>query len=428
MSRNPNLGNITPLLRATNRGITVDSSFSLEDDEALLSIEESEQETENSALHENEKESHPKLAYFLVIILGVGTLLPWNMFLIAYSYYSIRFEGSPFEMNFENFFILSFQVFNVAFLFYLVRNQHRFSYHSKIEKPFWLQLFIFFIFTCMIPYKTSAFFFFFFTLFCCALAGIATAFIQGSVFAFVGLLSAKYIPSACIGQGLGAILISFCSISSMIAGKSASESAFFYFSTCVLVQLICIWSYRKLISLDSIRLQIQQQSLYPDNGFPSADSDSETLYREITLSQDHLSTVNVLPQESASSAGSTFRRIWYLPLSLGSTYVATFLIFPGVASLVKPVVSSPHSGDYVNRIYSDLWIPFFVFFLWSVGDFCGKTLSMFYHFPKSEKALVFFLFGRWIFVPLFLLCNRKDYLHVSLSPFSSTFFSLFDAN
>ena len=48
------------------------------------------------------------LAYFILYLLGVGSLLPWNVMITPTQYFQLRFDGSPFVSSFESVLSVSF--------------------------------------------------------------------------------------------------------------------------------------------------------------------------------------------------------------------------------------------------------------------------------------------------------------------------------
>eukprot|EP01135_Chromosphaera_perkinsii_P001614 Nk52_evm84s207 gene=Nk52_evmTU84s207 len=450
--RRDSLGPKTPLLRSTVSGLSLPSPSSTasarllveqlrpqrapsgipEDEDGVIgSAERATLEEEHSIKREPVGKEFVFLA-FRVFVLGLGTLLPWNMFLNAYPYFFARFQNSSFRHGFENFFIVSFQFFNLTCLLSLLRFQNRLSYGFKVELPFWVQLAVFCIFVAFIFIPSSAVTFFVIHVLLCGVAGLTTGLVQGGVFALVGLMPAHYILWACIGQGFGAILMAVSNIATLYAGETVEESAFFYFSSAVLIGGVCIWAYKSLIATKFLQSCLRDKMLLGKVKEVSLDTVTEACPLIGGPSSDNVSVcsgeslANTTPQIQSKFAYESdlepyslpptsmpflkiFKKVWHLAVGLCSTFSATFALYPGVQSLIKPVCEEPTSSRY----YLDFWVSFYVFLYFSIGDFVGRTLSLFVHFPKSSKVLSVLLVLRWVFIPLFLMCNFKASCHQS---------------
>ena len=46
------------------------------------------------------------LVYFIILLQGIGTLLPWNFFITAHEYFTTKLLDTRYEHEFENFFAL----------------------------------------------------------------------------------------------------------------------------------------------------------------------------------------------------------------------------------------------------------------------------------------------------------------------------------
>ena len=80
----------------------------------------------------------------LFLWLGIGTLLPWNAFITASSYFQHRFQGGPFEDTFESAFGLAYNASNLVALLLLLAVQQFLSESVLITGPYLLTAAIFF--------------------------------------------------------------------------------------------------------------------------------------------------------------------------------------------------------------------------------------------------------------------------------------------
>ena len=100
----------------------------------------------------DEKEMVDKggVCYAIFFMLGVGSLLPWNVFINAYAYFHLRFTGTPFAFNFENFFGICFNVSNVISLTLVTKYVSMFSMRSRVVYSLILQGVLFSLTTALV--------------------------------------------------------------------------------------------------------------------------------------------------------------------------------------------------------------------------------------------------------------------------------------
>ena len=73
-----------------------------------------------------------RTAWFIMVLLGVGSLMPWNAFITPLDYYRLRLRGSPFESSFESILTTSFTVLGMVTIIALQRVQHYVSLRARI--------------------------------------------------------------------------------------------------------------------------------------------------------------------------------------------------------------------------------------------------------------------------------------------------------
>jgi len=81
---------------------------------------------------------------------GVGNLFPWNAFITASNYYAERFAGTSFEDSFENYFSISFNIFQTLGLALSLRYGSEIRLQNKIIWPFFCYSLIFVLNTVLV--------------------------------------------------------------------------------------------------------------------------------------------------------------------------------------------------------------------------------------------------------------------------------------
>ncbi|KAH7049624.1 hypothetical protein BKA57DRAFT_320556 [Linnemannia elongata] len=54
-----------------------------------------------------------RISYWIMVIQGASMLLPWNVFITAQGFFKLKFTGSPYEDNFQNYFSIGFMGTNL---------------------------------------------------------------------------------------------------------------------------------------------------------------------------------------------------------------------------------------------------------------------------------------------------------------------------
>jgi equilibrative nucleoside transporter 1/2/3 len=83
------------------------------------------------------------------------------------------------------------------------------------------------------------------------------------------------------------------------------------------------------------------------------------------------------------------------------TFFITLSLYPSITVLIE---SSKKCHSDATRFNNDLFIPF-LFFLFNLGDFCGRMSAERYQFGITATNMWIPAVCRFIFFPLFLLCN-----------------------
>eukprot|EP00128_Syssomonas_multiformis_P000083 Colp12_sorted_trinity150504_noHs@27466 len=309
------------------------------------------------------------LAYWIFFIQGIGMLFPWNMFINGESYFRDRFEGSKFETNFENYFTSVFQASNIIVLFLVMKIQHKLNVRSRIMYPLLVQLAVFIVTTVLVKLpdldQTS---FFGITMVCVAVAGSATAFLQGGLFGLSGVLPPKYVQGLMGGQGLGGVFVALSSVITISTTDDQYKAAFVYFLVSVLVLALCLVSYLVLLKLPIVQYYSH-------------------IHRPKTSGKD-------VPVKVV------WGKVWREALLVFYIFVVTLAVFPSISSSVKSSTKSD------NIFFGKLFVPIYCFITYNVGDWIGRTAAGWWQWPLKTVAIPVLL--RSLLVVGFMFCNIPD--------------------
>eukprot|EP01025_Chloroclados_australasicus_P003938 TRINITY_DN10941_c0_g1_i1.p1 TRINITY_DN10941_c0_g1~~TRINITY_DN10941_c0_g1_i1.p1 ORF type:complete len:647 (+),score=33.86 TRINITY_DN10941_c0_g1_i1:446-2386(+) len=214
------------------------------------------------------------LVWLIMVFLGMGTLFPWNIFIMQIYYFETRLQVKPtwqfMEDNFENILVIGFQVSNCVMLGTLVAVK-QLPMCFKILVPYSVIMLTMFIQTLIVfVCSLSGINMSFLILASVMVMGVTSAVVQGGVYTKAAMLPLKYINAVIGGQGVAGFTVSLVSFITLATGppqhhKSSSSSsssaipwiqryqstvqkpAFYYFMTATIVMFLCIIGYVVLI-------------------------------------------------------------------------------------------------------------------------------------------------------------------------------------
>lgn len=357
----------------------------------------------------------------------------------------MRFCGTLFEENFENYFSVSFMLFNTVGLALAVKYQEHMQLQHRVMVPLVVSLIVFAITTLLVTIKVDPLLLFWVTLISCAVCGFANAIGSGGLFGFAAMLPARYTGALMSGQGLAGFFVSMASALTTAFGPevdlctdddSADDddgdecsddtdySAFSFFLVSCVVLATCIVAFIVLVEMPYTKHYIQifkeheskarQLSLARAAASPFvtdknliANLEEEGLDENVVLLNDNNKTESLLPASndavptiSLKQMMRVFGKIKVQALLVFYCFVVTLSIFPSITVLIE----SENKCDRSNRFYNDMWIPF-IFLMFTTFDFVGRVLASMFTCGITPNNIWIPMLLRTAFFPLFLLCN-----------------------
>lgn len=353
------------------------------------------------------------VVYFIFVLLGTATLLPWNVFLTEKEFYDVRFQVPPFTSfvveNFMSLFCLAFNIANLLALGFLVKFQKHMSLRVLVLQPL-LITFIMLASTAALARKTdiSGDMFAKFTMPSIALMGLCTAMLQGGTLQLASIFSPAHIRGVVSGIAVGGLITSFLSFLSQLHATDSSGSgtpsaadvapaAFLYFSASAAVLALCIAGYSALAWLPYGRYKLLLAGIIDDpkeRKLLTVDEDyEEPLLTVVEGPSDGASTSSGARVEHTRAAiisvetdYSQASRSWQMRNAFHIYCVALFFCLgvtmsahPGISAFIcsvdNPATVSPcASRTSAGRLSGDLFVPF-LFVLFAVGDYLGRMFS-----------------------------------------------------
>ncbi|XP_061736753.1 equilibrative nucleoside transporter 1-like isoform X2 [Nerophis ophidion] len=358
--------------------------------------------------------------WWLFLVLGLGTLLPWNFFMTASTYFVSRLKVRPNETaaGEEPRGVLEARFGNVmtlcAMLPLLIFTCLNSFLHSRVPQRVrvagsLLVIMVVFLLTALmvkVPMEPPSFFLL--TMIKIVIINSFGAVLQGSLFGMAAALPASYTTPIMSGQGLAGTFAAFAMICAIASGVGVEEVAFGYFITASLVISLSICSYFMLPKLEFFQFHEQRH-------VRRQRQEDEGSEEKVDLASE----ADAGSGEEATSMVKIFRKIWVLALSVCFTFTVTIGTFPAVAADTKSSLGQGTSWE----VY---FVPVTCFLLFNLCDWGGRSLTAFCTWPgKDSGILPVLILARVAFVPLFMLCNVQPRLHLPVYFRHDAFFAAF---
>ncbi|XP_061888684.1 equilibrative nucleoside transporter 1-like isoform X1 [Entelurus aequoreus] len=354
--------------------------------------------------------------WWIFLILGVGTLLPWNFFMTATTYFVSRLKVWPnetaageeprgvLEARFSNVMTLCAMLPLLIFTCLNSFLHSRVPQRVRVAGSLLVIMVVFLLTALLVKVPMDPPNFFLVTMVKIVIINSFGAVLQGSLFGMAAALPASYTTPIMSGQGLAGTFAAFAMICAIASGRGVEEVAFGYFITACLVISLSICSYFMLPKLEFFQFHEHQQERRQEEGEDKVNLASEA---------------DAESGEEAVSMVKIFRKIWVLALSVCFIFTITIGTFPAVAADTKSTLGQGSSWD----VY---FVPVACFLLFNLCDWGGRSLTAFCTWPGEDSRLLpVLIVARVAFVPLFMLCNVQPRLHLPVYFQHDAFFAAF---
>ncbi|XP_071360896.1 equilibrative nucleoside transporter 2-like isoform X2 [Trachinotus anak] len=345
---------------------------------------------------------------FIIFMLGLGTLLPWNFFITASQYFNERLtlpnvtsnatSGATEDYNYDSWMallsqlpLLLFTLLN-SFLYQWVRERIRVAFSL-------VAIFILFSLTAaLVQVSMEPDTFFSVSMATIWFINMFGAVLQGSLFGVVGLFPLRYSSLFMSGQGLAGIFAALAMLCSILSNADKSSAALGYFITPCVATLWTLLCYLLLPHLEFARFYLNRNQ-----------SDEVETSKELLSSTDkkELEAKGKLVREAEesqerSSVLTVFKKIWLMALCVTCVFAVTLSVFPVITVRVQTV--------YKDKV---VWKKVFTcvccFIVFNAMDLAGRIMLSFVQWPSKESRLFpVAVLCRLVFIPLLMLCNVEN--------------------
>jgi len=384
------------------------------------------------------------MVYWIFFWLGIGTLLPWNMFITVVAYWDWKFrtvefsggspntlmleaveetaEGSGFDEGGDDlaagitnstldmskndlqkawggYLAVASMIPNVTFLILNGFFGHKFKTQPRLVVSLILVIVLFTFTAVMVQVDTDSWqsTFLMVTLASVVVINVGAAIFQGGILGVAGKFPPAYIGTVFEGQAIGGIFASGTNLVVMAMGVSPVQSAFFCFVISVVFLGSALAAYFVATRSDFYKHYLGE-STEDAEGKPE---DTKLLKNggEGPKVDSKVNTLGVIKQISVYAS------------AVFLTFFVTLGCFPAVSA---QVMSTASEGDWAGKYF----IPVSCFLLFNVGDYFGRFLAGKIQWPSPGKSGAWITLGmaiaRIVFIPLFLICNiQRDANSVS---------------
>lgn len=339
------------------------------------------------------------LMYLTLILHGVGTLMPWNIFINAktvsyqaqprgdwqfllpdyFVHYKLGVEYTNVESSFVPFFLqylaLSAQLPNVLFNWINVFFQLSGNLTPRIVWTMLLEILVLIVTIVLAMVETSTWpsVFFYLTIGSVVLLNMANGVYQNTVYGLAARLPFRYTGAVVLGSNLSGTIVALINVLCISISPNPRTAAIYYFITALFMLLACFDTYFAL----------------PLNRFYRY---HEHLYQK-SIAENQKSVIYVI------SYWNIFKKCFPQLLNIFLIFAVTLSVFPAVLSDIDRVYSS----FFISKEY---FISLTCFLTFNACAVLGNMMPSYFTWPSPQRLFVPVV-ARLLFIPFFLLCNYR---------------------
>ncbi|XP_068117337.1 equilibrative nucleoside transporter 2 isoform X2 [Hyperolius riggenbachi] len=382
--------------------------------------------------HMDQPQDKYNFVRIICLILGLGTLLPWNFFITAIPYFQSRLHTHPphgnssmkvngsdpgsqheamrDDYNFNNWMTLLAQLPLLlctllnSFIYQCIAEKIRIAGSMLVI----LGLFIFTAVLVKVDLSPQSFFnltmatIWFINAFC--------AILQGSLFGLLTLFPQQYSSMFLSGQGMAGTFAALAMILSMSSGADQETIALCYFITPCLGTCISIICYLVLPRLAFSQYYLSKSNTNTAKSY-ELETKTELLHQGEENGEAGQKKAVLLLKEAEAGVGeekhavsicTILRKIWVMALTIVLTFGVTLSVFPAITAKVSTNLSD-------NEKWDTFFTPVCCFLVFNIMDWIGRSITSKTLWPGPDcKYIPLMAASRCIFIPLFMFCNIYD--------------------
>ncbi|XP_076265522.1 equilibrative nucleoside transporter 2 [Rhynchophorus ferrugineus] len=325
------------------------------------------------------------LVYITFLIHGIGTLMPWNMFITAISYFTeykldAKYIGSEFEYlgNFMQIQTFCAQVPNVLFNWLNIFVPIGGDLTVRIVWSISINVIVFIvtIILAMVDSSTWPYTFFYLTLVSIVILNMATGIYQNTIYGMAAKLPPKYTGAIILGNNISGTFTTVVSILSNLVTKNARMAAIYYFITALFILLIGFDTYFALpLNRFYRHYELKDKKMQEQKKSSRTDAEKQPFLEIIKKASPQLFNVFFI-------------------------FFVTLATFPAMQADIKR--SDPNFFIEDKEIYKQV----LCFLTFNVFAMIGSILPSWFIWPKKQYLWIPVTL-RFLYIPLYLFCNYQ---------------------
>ncbi|CAL8462533.1 g2066 [Coccomyxa elongata] len=395
------------------------------------------------------------LVYAIIVLQGLASAVPWNVYVTESEYFGLRVHVPPFSRiladNFENVNLVISQAANLLGFLIYVPCQRWMSMDAQVLHPQILTLLVMFA-GCVVclALQLGGNAVAVITLASQVIIGLTNATIVGGVFAMAAWLPQKYVQGMSLGIGLsgvGVAAISFVTLwwshpahHHVKTPAEVAPEAFSYFVLSSIIIAAAVVTYFVFFRMSFVRHHRQPEVLAEWDwqhaeqaalkeplitAVPSAPRLNDSAHDlERLLPVSKAASVAKAPLYGRLSRGTSMREVTEMSLRevlrrmMGYNIVCVLVLlvtsaaFPGVTSAMcsrynRASVAPCNTYSSRGRFFGDLFVPF-IFLVFNAGDFLGRLAAGLEPWRSKAPPMAFLIAysaARALLVGGLVLCN-----------------------
>nr|XP_045585591.1 equilibrative nucleoside transporter 1-like isoform X2 [Procambarus clarkii] len=332
-------------------------------------------------VQESTNKKTPVVVVATFYMLGVVTLLPWNFFINAETYWQYKLRNvslgedwespdadlTPLQLSFTPTLVIVSNSFCTIFLIVTSAIVRRVGEGVRLVGSLAVSLAAMLVITFLTLVDTDTLF---------------TAVLQGSSYGLAGVFPSTCINSMNSGQAIAGVFSSLARILSLLVGQEPVSCGLIFFGIADCFLLLSIVDYIYLTKTDyysEVKNECRSRSKeQEESGGQPRDRSDWVFYLAV------------------------FKKLWLMGATYGGTLFVSLMIFPAVTVYVTSTLPE-------SRWTEVFFQPTITFLLFNLGDWLGREAPRWVPWP-GPRGWTLHVFGacRLVLLPLLMLCHGTN--------------------
>lgn len=367
------------------------------------------------------------MMFAIFFFIGVGSSLPWNVFITAQAYFQRRLEGTTYEDVFLNWFSMAFNVSTLMTMLIrtvVIAERMAGAVRTVLVSLVAIMIIMFMHCTWTRMPEFHGYPFFYMTMLSIFLVACASTLMQEGLLRIVATFPPQYTQAVVSGQSFAGLAVSLSNFI-ILWGKSHDDvgllsvvhansdlCAFLYFVLVFITLVLCLLVFAILTQMTLFRqyYAIDQLAIRKVKYLDECSSEADTIDGMDLSPRKHLL------EEEEEEEGDISKKVdvlkvafkirWYAA-AMFFIFIVTLGVFPGITSAIQSI--DPEKCIFSLKLFTP-----FTLILFNASDFVARLSASWW--PKLGQGKLFLIsIARLIFFPLLMLCNLQNESHEVIS-------------